>query len=753
MDKTRLPIKVITPGGKDWGAPKPGGSPSKIFGDVDKTFRDNLIDQLGKVGEYFSRSFEDYPSLPAVAVVKLHEDALAKSHRPDRLLRGNQCPIIGSRRTGELLIAVQRRSLDVLASSIRSRTSRPALASISTISEIAAYTTQDALQVKAGDAEALTVKLRPFQHSSAFVNDALRGYLGAVLESLGVSVARQLNCYGPSPVYRLEGLQMQQLIGLAAFPGTRSLAEFPIYRVLRTASRRLGPATKAIFAAPLLNMEYPVLGLVDSGIDPNSALMKPWVAARMWAVAASDCDHSHGTFVGALAIHPRQLNNHNTCFPIAPCMILDVVAFPASGELPEDELLQAIEDALRKHPEVRVWNLSLSSNIPCDDTGFSDLAMRLDELQDESDVTFVIATGNYATPPFRGWPAENLGEDDRIGSPGDSSRGLTVGSIAHLESTSSRVRCYHPSPFSRRGPGAAFLPKPEVTHYAGNCDANGNCIQIGVVSLDGSGYLVEDIGTSYAAPLVASTLATIHSEAAERMSTNLAKALLIHSAVLSRETLRESDRAYFGFGVPGAVPHILSCSGSSVTLVFEPELWNSTYFEKTPFPYPSCLRLPNGAAFGDVMMTLVYDPPLDSAWGLEYCRANVEVSLGSFDRNNDGKREHKRLIPPDETDYKKLYERELVRNGFKWSPVKVYRRRLSRVTAETWRLTVSAEFRKEFRGERVVRPALVITISDPEGRLPVYDEVVVAAQQQGWIMDDLKLRQRFRASPTSSAGP
>jgi len=750
MDKVRLPIKVITPGGKDWNAPKPGGSQRKIFHEVDKAFRDNLEDQLGKVGEYFSRSFREFPSLPCVAIVRLHGDALAKTHRPDSLLRGNQCPVIGSRKTGELLIAVQRHSLNALASSIRVRTSKSAVASISTISEISAYTTQDALQVHTDDTKPLTVKLRPFQHGYAPADDALRNYLQILLRTLEVHEPRPLNCYGSSAIYRLEGLKTQQLVTLASFAGTRALSEFPKYRVLRAASRRLGPASKAIFEAPDAALEYPVLGLVDSGIDPSSSLLRPWVAARMWAVAKGDCDHAHGTFVGALAIHPRQLNNHNRCFPLAPCMILDVVAFPASGELPEDELLQAIEDALRKHPEVRVWNLSLSSNILCTDLGFSDLAMRLDELQDECDVTFVIATGNYETRPFRGWPAENLGEDDRIGSPGDSSRGLTVGSLAHLDSPSSRVKRDHPSPFSRRGPGAAFLPKPEVTHYAGNCDADGNCIQIGVISLDGSGYLVEDIGTSYAAPLVASTLATIHSEAAERMSSSLAKALLIHSAVLGREILRESDRAYFGFGVPGAVSNILSCAGSAVTLVFEPELRNSTYFEKIPFPFPPCLRLPNGLAFGDVMMTLVYDPPLDQTWGLEYCRANVEVSLGSFDFNKKGKREHRRLIPPDETDYKKMYERELVRSGFMWSPVKVYWRRLSRVAAETWRLMVAAEFRKEFRGKRFVRPSLVITISDPEGRLPVYDEVVRAAQQQGWIMDDLRLRQRFRAAPTSS---
>lgn len=568
--------------------PTSGGSAKKVFFEIDDAFRVTLAAQVEEVGSYFARSFSAFPFLPAVAVVKLHPDALAKSHRPDSLFRGTGCNIIGSRHSGELLIAVKDRSLSLLGEAIRKLQTKTAIANMSTITEIIPYTSRDALQTKVPESgKAVTVKLKPFLHYSGRENAALSEHMDTVFKSLRCSYVTRLNCYGRSTVLRLERLEAEQVIGLASFVGTRSLAEFPIYRALRMSSRRLGPATPGSFTPPDDASEYPVLGIVDSGVDPGSSLMSPWIAARMCSVAEADCDYSHGTFVGALAIQPRILNNLNPCFPAAPCKILDVVVFPRSGELPENELLQAIDDALRAYPDVRVWNLSLSSNIPCSDSGFSDLAMALDELQDEFDVTFVIAAGNYTKPPFRGWPAENLGEDDRIGSPGDSARGITVGSLAHLESPTSRVRRDHPSPFSRRGPGAAFHPKPELTHYAGNCDTVGNCIQTGVVSLDGSDYLVEDVGTSYAVPLVASSLATIHSLTAERLSTNLGKALLIHSAVLGRKIAKESERAYYGFGVPDAVERVLTCTGSSVTLVFEPELRGSTSFEKSPFPFPT----------------------------------------------------------------------------------------------------------------------------------------------------------------------
>jgi serine protease AprX len=344
MDKIRLPIKIITPGGKDWDAPKGGGGGTKVFGDPDEAFRKNLVEQIQIIDEYFSRSFREFPSLPAVAVVKLQADALAKSHRPDSLFRGSDCPIIGSRRSGELLIGVQHRFLGKLASSIMTGKSKTAIANISTISEISAYTYDDALQMAAAgnDNERHTVKLRPFNHTSPRANESLRIYLRQIFENLEVPAARQLTSYRSSPVYRLEGLRREHIVSLASFVGTRSVAEFPRYRVLRTSSRRLGPATYAMFAPPDKGVEYPILGIIDSGVDPNSAFLQPWVAARMWAVAANECDHSHGTFVGALAIHPRQLNNSNGCFPMCPCKLLDVVAFPKSGELPEDELLPSV---------------------------------------------------------------------------------------------------------------------------------------------------------------------------------------------------------------------------------------------------------------------------------------------------------------------------------------------------------------------------------------------------------------------------
>jgi hypothetical protein len=67
---------------------------------------------------------------------------------------------------------------------------------------------------------------------------------------------------------------------------------------------------------------------------------------------------------------------------------------------------------------------------------FSDLGAALDRLRDEHGVTFIVAAGNYRQPALRGWPPDDLGEDDRVCAPADSVRAIVVGSAAHRDHSS-----------------------------------------------------------------------------------------------------------------------------------------------------------------------------------------------------------------------------------------------------------------------------------------------------------------------------
>jgi hypothetical protein len=180
-------------------------------------------------------------------------------------------------------------------------------------------------------------------------------------------------------------------------------------------------------------------------------------------------------------------------------------------------------------------------------------------------------------------------------------------------------------------------------------------------------------------------------------------------------------------------------------LIFEPgEVRPGREFVKGDFPIPQCLRTAEGKVRGEFVITLAYDPPLDLAYGAEYCRRNVEVSLGTYNPSAP-KAEHQKKIPCEPRDISKLYEKHLVEHGFKWSPVKVYREDFPRGTAgDHWRVVVSAEDRKGASDPQPTTLALIVTIRDPERQLPVYDEVVARMAQSGWVTQDLRVSDRVR---------
>lgn len=181
-------------------------------------------------------------------------------------------------------------------------------------------------------------------------------------------------------------------------------------------------------------------------------------------------------------------------------------------------------------------------------------------------------------------------------------------------------------------------------------------------------------------------------------------------------------------------------------MIFEAQLSAGFEFEKFPFPMPACLQNEAGNLTGEVTMTLVYDPPLDASFGAEYCRSNVDISLGTYDVGKDGKRCQEIKIPAQPEDVSKLYEKHLVEFGFKWSPIKVYHRSMPRgVSGGKWRLKVSVNNRREFHPTEEQQFWLIVTVADPQRQKPVYNEVIEAMNREGWVTQTLELQQRLRS--------
>jgi serine protease AprX len=755
-----LPIKVVFPRRDDYQAPIPPQSRLKVFGTVTHETRSTLVQQVQGLRNHFVRTLSQQ-DLPAVAKVILKKDATAKSHRPVELFSPRTCPIIGGERLGELYISIRPGGLTTLESELWNTSNQKITANISTINRIEPYTAQDSLgscpiENLVADSQLAhnrPLRVRLFRHALPRDNEVLHSAFLNLVETQQAKAERL--SYGDGIfIYRLQNCDTATVDSVARFVGTQSVSSVPGYRVVRTAARITGNLQKDGFPAPDSGRTYGVVGIIDSGTDPNNEQLLRWIVSRWDVVPRELQNNDHGSFVAGLLVHGRRLNHGDTRFPEGSSRIVDVVALDRDGEISEFDLLNIIDESLTKYPEVKVWNLSLGLVGPgCEDHEFSLLAAALDERARKHDVLFVLAAGNYTTPPFRDWPPTDEGHQDRICPPADALRGITVGSLAHIDTASTRVRKEHPSPFTRRGPGPGYLIKPELSHYGGNCDAAGNYVQTGVVSLDGNGHTAENIGTSFACPLVATVAANVIAElqvTPDATSPLLAKALTIHSAFLqraTRTTAREIN--YYGLGPPLDPNRIVHCAQSAATVILQIPVNTKPEFGKRPFPMPTCLVNPDSGLNAEVFMTLVYDPPLDRAFGIEYCRTNVTASLGTMERDDKTNKDvYHRQIHPFPKALTEGYEEDLLKGGFKWSPLKLYYRRFQRgPVGGTWRLTLEVLNRSEFTLNEWQDIILLITIRDPGGKAEVYNELVREMNRLGWGAQDLQVitRQRLQS--------
>jgi len=754
----RRPIKVVTITKEDRKTPEAGRfSDPKNFVPVDRELRSLWIEEVYGVEKAFQKSFQLF-DVAGVAKVTLRDEALAKSYRPTQILNPRTCPIIGVRGFGELLVSVSPEGLRRLRKKIDSVKSKQGVADLSTIKAIEPYSVEDAVgdeedleELEEASADEEGLKIRLFHHHDKDLDRSILETFQRVCRKAGVKQVEPLPYSSRMSFFRVRDLPPSGVEALSGYVGLQSFSAFPEFEFVRASATPIHSVEESNFPGPEPGVEYPVIGMIDGGTAKDDPFLKPWVVKRRSHLADSDWDPSHGSFVAGLAIHGRRLNNDQR-FPGEPVRLVDVAALPRKGTLSEPHLIQAIQQALRKCPEVRYWNLSLNNTARCcDDDTFSDLAKVLDELQDEHNVTFVVPVGNPDPTEhwYRPWPADGqLGERDRICSPADSVRAVSVASIAHQDRPDWQVKRGEPSPFSRRGPGPSALPKPELGHYGGNCDRRGSYSQTGVRSLDGRGNVAEDIGTSFATPLVTNVLANIHSRLHDNPNRTLVRALALHSAAFRGDKIDPEELRYRGFGIPGDIDDILYSTPWAATLIIESSVAPRTVVEKHPFPIPSCLRTADNRVRAGFLLSLVYDPPLNPDGGVEYCQTNLDASLRPYDIDPmTGKAKQASRIPPDPKDLGKGFEKERIELGFKWSPVKLYRKVFPKgVQGDQWRLQVSALHRAEYQAPAGWEQpfSLVVTVFDPDRARPVNDEMIAAMIQSGWQTQDLQVDQRVQ---------
>ena len=516
----------------------------------------------------------------------------------------------------------------------------------------------------------------------------------------------------------------------------------------------------------------PIVGVLDSGIDTSNPWLGRLVAAQERHIPDAYANFNHGTLVGALAASGGGFGGNPGSYPMPVARLVDIqlIGNNQYDGIDEDDLVVQVEDVVsRLGPKssnrpngvdrpVVIWNLSLAADSPTPEDSFSHLAYELDRIAKENEVIFTIAAGNYTIFPLRGWTI-GVGPDrvrqgaDRVAPPGDAALAVTVGSISDSSVPPSASPVDYPSPFSRRGPGAGMLVKPEVVHYGGTSGHNGEWVS-GIRGPARNGSQLEDIGTSFAAPRVAAAMAELMSHL-PNPDPELLKVLLLLSCERRGDLNLEARDSvnYYGYGVPGNAMSVLTCEPWECIVLLSGDLRPGRPL-KTPFPFPSSLAV-QGTRRGHVKMVLVYHPVLDPTKGAEYCQTNVTASLGrQFDYPERDPRRHSREIDPIPRTQPtgSPLEQELIEQAWKWSPLKVYERTFHRMHVHPkeigWRLSLDLLLRRELeplREDVRQRFWLGIRIVDPLRQSNVYQELRQELELQGLAVP-IQLRPQVRAT-------
>lgn len=760
MEKNLSP-KVVTPRIEDFVKNSGGGSGPKRFGEFDKELQDKITGLIRGLSDYYSDYFEESAGIPAVAKLIVKEEAIAKSHKPNELCK--ELPIIGSGDLAESFIKITPDSLDTTIHKINEKApSKTFQANMTTVESIEPYYPHEKISEElakicdSGDFANVfdRIKVTVFNLRSESENSLLESYVRERLETVvGKDSVEIIEYLSDMRFFRVNASDAAVVNEISQINGIRNIDFFQQYSSLIEQMNR--SLTNLIGTEESVSVDT-VIGIIDGGISKNNDYIEPCVIERIEFVAVPYINPLHGTFIASTIQYGNVLNGIDAKEK-RNFQFLDVAAMPngdssfgPTDSIGEIELVEITKDVLAQYSgRVKVWNFSLGLRVPITGDSISDLGAFLDRMQGMYDVQFFVAVGNMDGNDCPLRTRENkdmLGGADRIISPADSVRSISVGSIALNDSDDSYARAGEPSPFSRRGPGANYVVKPDLVDYGGNCGP-GDQTGLQMIGLDNYGEATVGIGTSYATPRVVQKYASIFDEL-ETSDILLSKALLIHSARMNSREWYENEGSrenydFYGFGMPAVdASSVLDCQGNEMTLIFKSTVFTGQHLDLYDFPYPRSL-IKNGKCRGEIAMTLVYDPPLDQGYGQEYCRTDLDASFGVYGYKPDGRLGYSSKVPLEKA-WADRYEKKRVENGLKWNPVKSYYRKIPQGIniMEGWRLTVEMTARN---GVPQVEQGFVLILTIRGESDTVYLEMTEELEVRNYLTQDLRVRHRVQA--------
>ncbi|MBM7840862.1 hypothetical protein JOC54_004155 [Alkalihalobacillus xiaoxiensis] len=738
-----------------------GGGKDKIYpwtltGDGLKAHSELLGQQLKEIQEKVKPSILEFPYVLTVSIL---DDAKAKSHQSKLITMfnvDNSHSQLGMVSENKLLLKLdQEESIKQATLNLKKLTQNQN--SISAITKIESFEPNVTV-----DEEEDVYKINFIDFHNDKLNQDVLEYVEKELRENNISFERQSYSLNHK-VLEVSEVTLDKLTFIKELP-VKNVEPMPT-----VGSPFLGKDDDSRFSNEFIiydeNKNYPVLGLLDSGVTILPQLEGFVRKGDGCNYDETELNTNHGTFIANLLVHGNQLNNTKDS-SIDGCIIVDVPIVPSRGAK-EPELIKNIERAISNNREIKIWSLSVSiSGVRTDENKFSDFAIALDRIQDEYNVIICKSAGNDADSYIIGK------EPNKISIGADSVRSLTVGSISRNSDTYGFCKENTPAPYSRTGRGPADIIKPDLVHYGGDVFSTSACptsIQDyeikGERSLIADGTIRTEPGTSFSTPKVAKLLAELYlglDVDIDEFNPLLLKTLAVHSAdylnnseVDGLETLKR-----LGYGKPSNSEEILfQDSPYSATLLLMGNIKKKARIDIMDFPFPRSL-VENNYYRGQIRVTLIYNNYLCKEMGPEYCQSDMVLRMGTYDRleNRDttkptilnpiGRKDSQNMLNKKiygkkkiklNTDFSK--ERNLIEFGDKYYPVKKFSANLEEAkdsiqrkhltSDKKWFLYLEGQYRdyiyKEFNqddSKLSMDYAIAVTIMDPSKTKDIYNETI-----------------------------
>ncbi|MBQ0165955.1 MAG: S8 family peptidase, partial [Treponema sp.] len=456
----------------------------------------------------------------------------------------------------------------------------------------------------------------------------------------------------------------------------------------------------------------PVVGVIDTHFDEH-VYFSDWVEYHNEMskdIELHPQDYDHGTMVSSIivdgpALNPRLEDN---------CGRFRVRHFGVAinGRMNSSTIMNKIKKIVAENKDIKVWNLSLGSELEINQNFVSPEAAVLDDIQFNNDVVFVVSGTNK--------PDEEVAEK-RIGAPADSINSVVVNSVDFDN---------QPAVYSRTGPVLSFYNKPDLCYYGGTSEDR--------LTLYAPYGKCKVYGTSFAAPWITRKMAFLIYKMG--MTREVAKALLIDSAAGWKKCEHASKIAGYGI-VPKDINNIVQCQNDEIRFVISEvsELFD-TYNYNIPVPVYQDSQPFIAKA------TLCYFPKCSRNQGVDYTDTELDLHFGRI--KDDKLKPIDNNIQNDEGKFilKEGRARQLYR---KWDNIKLIGEELkdsprARKLYGDGRWGISLKTKERLLGNagKGLNFGLVITLKEINGQNRL-DEFIRLCSLRGWLVNRINVENQI----------